>query len=203
MSLKKIYIYSMLFLTSISFIACEKGEADNGSTVLYEEFSAFINDEYWSKNPGVGCFSLIKVYTKEANSYGNNPRGYLAIVATDCPTDNVMSLVIDSVDQEGKYIFNSSDTLSAYMDWKSRELDTLEVYPIEYYRYRAVSGWLRIEQLRPAYYDTISPPEKAQNRPGWIEGSFEMVLVNNISKTPPGTIQDTLHIRDGKFAAIL
>jgi len=204
MNLKKIYIYSTLFAISVLIAACQKEEQDNNNAVLYEKFTAYINGEFWTEQGGrINCFPLRTTYVKKPGSYGENPGGFLAVVAKDCHNSNVMALKLDSIYSDGIYLFDSNDTSSFFLDRESRNLDTMEVFPTEHYDYHAISGKVIIQDFRPAYYDTISPPQSAQNRPGWIEGSFQMVMVNDISKSPPGTQQDTLYITQGKFAAIL
>ncbi|QNR25766.1 hypothetical protein [Croceimicrobium hydrocarbonivorans] len=204
MNLKKIYIYSALFAISLSITACNKEEQDNNNTVLYEKFTAYINGEFWTEQGGkFNCYPLRTTYAKGPRVLGEDPGGLLTVIAEDCQTSNWMMLRLDSIFSEGTYLFDSGDTSSLFKDWESMLLDTLGVFPTEHYSYHAVSGQLIIKEFRPAYYDTISPPKYAQNRPGWIEGSFEMVMVNNIRKSPSGSIQDTLQISDGSFALIL
>ncbi|QNR25768.1 hypothetical protein [Croceimicrobium hydrocarbonivorans] len=201
---KLIRIGTLLTALTIFLTACKEDSQDKNNAVLYEKFTAYINGEFWTEQGGkFNCFPLQTTYVKNPGSYGDNPGGFLAVVAKDCQNSNVMGLILDNIYSEGTYLFDSNDTSSVFLDRESRNLDTMEVFPTEHYSYHAVSGQLTIKEFRTVYYDTISPPQYAQNRPGWIEGTFEMVMVNDISKSPPGTIQDTLQIRDGKFAAIL
>jgi len=197
-------IGTLLTAFTIFLTACKEEPQEKNNAALYEKFTAYINGEFWTEQGGrFNCFPIQTTYVKSPGSYGDNPGGFLRVKGKDCLTSNVMSLILDSVYEKGVYLFKSDDTSSYFFDRESRNLDTMEVFPTEHYSYHAVSGQLIIKEFRTTYYDTTSPPQYAQNRPGWIEGTFEMVMVNDISKSPPGTIQDTLHIRDGNFAAIL
>jgi len=129
----------------------------------------------------------------------------LLVSGKDCETSNRMGLIMDSVYSAGVYKFPKDDYNSYFLNRAARNLDTMEIYPPEHYRYYAVEGFVEITQLTPSSYRAAisdGQPYK-QKINGWIEGTFEMTLINDISLDSNNTQHDTLKITNGKFAAIL
>lgn len=200
---------SFLLLTiMLVFISCKEEKQDQLlPPELRQKFNCQINGEYWTMKPAGNCDKLYTLYAKDTGTVGNNPPAYLLVSGQDCETSNRMGLIMDRVYTAGVYKFPEDDYNSYFFNRSARDLDTMGIFPSEHYRYYAIEGFVEITELTPHSYKEDINPDTGQpyyhKINGWIEGTFEMTLINDISLDSNNTLHNTLKITNGKFAAIL
>ncbi len=204
--MKMKYLIFVLLLVTFTVQCKKEKQHQDLPRELREEFNCYLNGEYWTKNPGGNCHQLHARYYEAAGSVGANPQGYLVVRGVDCDTDNAMYIVLDSVETTGTYFLPENDYNCGFHNMEAVRLDTLDIYPFEHFYYFALSGHVKITHLEPTKYEDAISPEGipfVRTIGGWLQGTYEMILINDISQDTNMSVPDTLTITNGKFAAIL
>ncbi len=188
------FLLKIALLASLltALAACNKSKQDDQPLppALREEFNCYINGEYWERVRGGNCSSIDFKYYQNA-APGGGPAGYLVIRGKNCTDRTTMSIVVDSVfetidlgqvkEVRGAMYYNPRDYEYPHSVFDSLLNIQLSIDKLEAQTYR------------DAVFPDGTPYVDVTN--GWIEGTFEMTLINDL--------QDTVRITDGNFAAIL
>ncbi len=189
----KTFLLKIALLASLltALAACNKSKQDDQPLppALREEFNCYINGEYWEHTPGGNCSSIDFSYFEGGT--GGGPEGYLIMRGEDCPTDDRFIISLDSIKSPVRLTEPKKINSLVF------KYETKFEYP--HYRFDSLlSVNINIDSLLPQKYDDAVFPDGTPYvdvTNGWIEGTFEMTLMNDL--------QDTVEISQGKFAAIL
>jgi len=200
MSKNLIFPFVLIVIFLSSCVKKEKNEELPPS--LREHLNFYIDREYWESG-GIGCPDLYSDYYLAPT--GGNPAATLVIVGSQCRTRGRLILILESVYEAGVYHLPEDGLRTLWFDGKASREDTIN--PVELYEYYPIKGAINITEFTlPVLVrevDSITGEVTViQNTSGWVEGSFQMTLINDISRSPAGTVRDTVVITNGSFGVI-